>query len=379
MRLLLAAITGLLLATTLPVAGQDSTRPQQLTDLLALAAVHNPASIDSLILDMTHAGERLVAVGAYGTVLLSDDEGASWRQASVPVQVTLTAVSFPTPDKGWAVGHDAVILHSADAGESWHKQLDGWATGDLLLTAAEARMEQLGGDPDADMVLVDMADMALEEAERELEIGPNRPLLDVWFRDELYGVAVGAFNYYFVTEDGGRTWQDRSLTLPNPEALHLYTIAAIGGNTLLIAGEFGLLLRSTDGGHLWTAVDLGYEGTLFSVSGQNGSAWVAGLRGNAFYSADSGENWQAVSLGVETTLLEACSLSADTAVFAGLGGTLLRFNKTEQLVEAVGRPGGGHISSIMMLPDSVLIAGVTGIQRISLEGEQQPVSYRNGG
>ena len=33
------------------------------------------------------AGSRLVAVGEHGVIIYSDDEGASWRQASVPVNV----------------------------------------------------------------------------------------------------------------------------------------------------------------------------------------------------------------------------------------------------------------------------------------------------
>jgi photosystem II stability/assembly factor-like uncharacterized protein len=125
-------------------------------------------------------------------------------------------------------------------------------------------------------------------------------------------------------------------------------------------------------------LDLGYEGTLFTVSGQGGTAWIAGLRGNAFYSNDFGGSWNKVPLGVEATLLEACSVSADTAVFAGLGGTLLRFNLTDQSVVPVGKLGGGHISSVQMLTDSLVLAGAAGIQRISSTGERQPVSYWEG-
>ena len=40
---------------------------------------------------ITQAGQRLVAVGERGLVLLSDDAGKHWRQAQVPVSVTLTA------------------------------------------------------------------------------------------------------------------------------------------------------------------------------------------------------------------------------------------------------------------------------------------------
>jgi photosystem II stability/assembly factor-like uncharacterized protein len=353
-------------------------KPESLPDLLDLPAVASARSVDELMLDITRAGKRLVAVGAYGTIVFSDDGGANWQQASVPVQVTLTAVSFPTPDQGWAVGHDAVILHSSDGGQSWHKQLDGWQTGAILLASAQNRMAQLEAQADADMMDVDMADMALAEAEREQEVGPNRPFLDVWFRDEHYGIAIGAFNYYFVTEDGGNTWQDRSLSLPNPDVLHLYSIHAIDADTLLIVGEFGLVLRSTDAGASWRPLDLGYEGTLFTVSGTQGHAWVAGLRGNAFYSADAGDTWRHIPLGTEATILEVCSLTADEAVFGGLGGTVVRVRQGGADVAALGKPGGSHISSLLMQPESLVVAGTAGLRRQTPEGEQQPVRYEGG-
>ena len=47
-------------------------------------------------------------------------------------------------------------------------------------------------------------------------------------------------------------------------------------------------------------------------------------------------------------------------------------------VVPVGKLGGGHISSVQMLTDSLVLAGAAGIQRISSTGERQPVSYREG-
>jgi photosystem II stability/assembly factor-like uncharacterized protein len=371
------SILFLLASLLLPLAAEGE-EPERLPDLLELPAEASARSLNGLMLDVTRAGDRLVAVGAYGTILLSDDGGANWQQASVPAQVTLTAVSFPTPDQGWAVGHDAVILHSRDGGESWHKQLDGWQTGAISLAAAQDAMAQLEAQADPDMMELDVVDMALAEAEREQEVGPNRPFLDVWFRDENYGIAVGAFNYYFVTEDGGRSWQDRSLSLPNPESLHLYSIHAIANNTLLMAGEFGLLLRSTDGGSSWQALDLGYEGTLFAVSGMNGHAWIAGLRGNAFFSADAGDSWRHLALGTQATMLEVCSVSEDEAVFGGLGGTIVRVSQAGADVATIGKPGGAHLSSILMQPDSMVLAGAAGLRRQSLDGKKQTVNYQGG-
>ena len=89
------------------------------------------------MLAITRAGARLVAVGERGSILLSDDSGVSWRQAKVPVSVTLTAVQFPNAKAGWAVGHLGVVLHSADGGETWAKQLDGREAASLVLEAAK--------------------------------------------------------------------------------------------------------------------------------------------------------------------------------------------------------------------------------------------------
>ena len=43
----------------------------------------------------------------------------------MPVSSDLFAVHFANASKGWAVGHDGVVLASSDGGQSWTKQLDG--------------------------------------------------------------------------------------------------------------------------------------------------------------------------------------------------------------------------------------------------------------
>ena len=83
--------------------------PTHAVDLLELPAIQSEAASRGLLLDATARGEgALVAVGSFGVIIKSEDGGATWTQASVPASVTLTAVDFPTPEKGWAVGHDGL-------------------------------------------------------------------------------------------------------------------------------------------------------------------------------------------------------------------------------------------------------------------------------
>ena len=102
-------------------------------DVLDTPAQKSRLAPRALLSGLARAGQRVVAVGQRGHVLWSDDAGANWQQADVPVSADLVAVHFPTPDSGWAVGHDGVILHSADAGKSWTRQLDGRTLGDVLV------------------------------------------------------------------------------------------------------------------------------------------------------------------------------------------------------------------------------------------------------
>jgi len=74
----------------------------------------------SLLLDVVYTGERFVAVGDRGGIILSPD-GQTWEQVDVPVRAALTAVTFADKDHGWAVGHDAAIVGTADGGKTWSK------------------------------------------------------------------------------------------------------------------------------------------------------------------------------------------------------------------------------------------------------------------
>ena len=88
----------------------------------AIMTTHWPTLLQ---LSLARAGKRIVSVGERGVILLSDDDGKSWRQAKVPVSTTLTRVMFPEEKTGWAVGHYGVVLKSVDGGETWIKQFDG--------------------------------------------------------------------------------------------------------------------------------------------------------------------------------------------------------------------------------------------------------------
>jgi len=241
-------------------------------------AVQSALAARSVLQSAARAGDRLVAVGERGIVLLSDDQGKTWRQVPVPVSVGLTAVRFVDAQHGWAVGHGGVVLASADGGQTWTKQLDGVQAAKQLLDAAKA-----SGEP-----------RAQADAERLVADGADKPFLDALFFDAKRGIVVGAYNLAFETADGGKSWQPISGRLDNPKGLHLYAVRA-RGDELLIAGEQGLVLRSTDRGQTFQRLSVPYKGSFFTaelVGAQD--IVVAGLRGNVWKSSDAGVSWSQV-------------------------------------------------------------------------------------
>ena len=204
------------------------------------------------------AGPRLVAVGERGLVLLSDDHGGHWRQAlEVPVGVTLTAVHFADERHGWAVGHAGVILHTQDGGEHWSMQADGRR---LAALAAKAAQEALAGRPQDPA-----AQRHAKEAQRLVDDGPDKPLLDVHFRDARHGWVAGAYGLFFETRNGGRSWSSAMERLDNPKALHLYALRA-RAYEVYVVGELGQLHRSSDDGRTFAAMASPYQGTWFTVA-----------------------------------------------------------------------------------------------------------------
>ncbi len=74
----------------------------------AAIPVKNPAG--NVLIAVARAGARLVAVGEHGVIVYSDDNGQRWRQAQVPVDLTLTSIAFADANHGWAAGHYGVIF-----------------------------------------------------------------------------------------------------------------------------------------------------------------------------------------------------------------------------------------------------------------------------
>ena len=269
-----------------------------------------------LLTSVARAGHRLVAVGERGIVLLSDDDGTSWRQVGAPVRVTLTKVFFVSASQGWATGHGGVVLASADGGETWRKVFDGVAAAATELKAAETAVSSVMENDQG-------AARRLRDAQRLVADGPDKPFLDVYFRDERHGMVIGAYGLAFATDDGGEHWNSLMGELANPKGLHLYGVRPAAGG-LYIVGEQGLLLRRQGEGEAFAALPSPSTGTLFGiVSAGSGEIVVYGLRGHAYRSTSAGQSWEKLDFP-PVTMTAAMRLADGSFVLADEAGGVVR-------------------------------------------------------
>ncbi|MBR0565624.1 hypothetical protein J5J83_05770 [Azoarcus sp. L1K30] len=333
-------------------------------DLLERPAQMSIRASSAVILAVANAGSRLVAVGESGTVLLSDDNGRTWRQAgSVPASVALTGVQFVSAETGWAIGHAGVVLRTDDGGDTWTRQLDGRQIGPLAIE--EARQLQASGDAGGRL---------MRDAELLAADGPDKPLLGLYFADARHGWVVGAYGLALETEDGGRTWRTIMSRIPNTGARHLYSVFSTADG-LLVAGEQGRLFASSDGGHDFSTIESGYAGTWFGGMPLGKARLLFfGLRGNAWAQEADGR-WRQLDVGQAATLTAGLRLDDGHYLLVDEGGRLYRGATDGERLSAAGAAPVAGVSGLVRAADGALIlASMRGPYRLepgSLNGGAQ--------
>ncbi|MFT5789439.1 MAG: photosystem II stability/assembly factor-like uncharacterized protein [Shewanella sp.] len=271
-----------------------------------------PLAAKSLVLDIAQYGDTFVAVGERGHVFVYDKK---WQQVNTPTLAQLTKVFFVSEDIGWAVGHDATIIHTQDGGLTWQLQMQS----------------------------------------PEIE----KPFLDLHFFDENNGIAIGAYGLFYRTNDGGKNWtgeyhqellfeedvayleelkaEDEALYLSERNSLlpHFNRVIPVSNDLIIMVGELGLVAVSSDKGNHWQKKDFPYEGSLFNASVVDNSVYVMGLRGHLFKSDKDLAVWQEIILPVDSTINAGIPLEGSVLRIVGNAGVIIDVTEKgdTQLVE----------------------------------------------
>jgi len=204
--------------------------------------------------DIAFEGEKGIAVGALGSVVVTADGGKTWEPQAFPMSnLALLSVAMHG-GKCIAVGQVGMI-YTADDCKTWK----------LSPSATKSRL---------------------------LSVGVNKQGL---------AYAVGAFGTILKSPDFGKTWEvvkvDWTDITPEGAEPHLYDVHVGEDGVITAVGEFELVLRSTDGGKQWKTLHKG-ERSLFGLAVlEGGKIYAVGQSGALISSSDNGATWQSIKTG----------------------------------------------------------------------------------
>ena len=271
---------------------------------------------------------RGMAVGARGTLMISDDGGRSWTAEQLDTPLSLIDVAVQG-DRRLAVGQMGSIWVS-DAGEAWRAVESGTEERLMAVDMNAAGLAIAVGS--FDLILLSR-DGGETWEESPLELAPHVEgfydphLYDVQVNPDGSALIVGEFGLILRTADEGRNWDIVHQGIASLSGIHVRT-----DGTGFAVGQDGAVLRTTDGGLTWTILETPTSGNLLGVwSTADGQATVSGMR-YMIVSDDDGESWRPVTdAEVNTNWYGKMAATGSGIVAVGHSGRVIRVSRAEPL------------------------------------------------
>ena len=292
------------------------------------SAPYSSRNQQAAVLDVASCGDRLVAVGPRGLILVSRDEGRTWEQRPASIDVTLTSITCIGNHVGFAVGHEETLLRTNDEGLSWQ----------LVRTNAQ-----------------------------------GVPLLRVRFFDADSGFATGGSGVLYSTRDGGNTWTRSAITTTDDFDPHLFDIARLDDGRLVLAGEAGRLFRSDDNGISWQELPSPYSGSFFGLATPQPNKLIAfGMLGHAFVSDDAGNSWDELPTRQHESFFSSTIADGRLYLVGADGAVATAPAEDPRRLSLVPAPDRANISGLVATPGGLVYASDRGLRRTPLPAVPPP-------
>lgn len=268
----------------------------------------------------------LVGVGAQATAQSgskSEKTGLIKTLQQGIAHAAFFGISFDA-GRGVAVGARGAIFETTDGGSSW-KQVDHKLT-DLAMLAVDRRGEHT-------IAVGQMGLVMLEESPGKwikVDTGDPARLFSVSVNPEGFAIAVGEFGKVLKSEDGGRTWvsaapdwsafaDEESFGTGEPS---MYSAHVTDAGEITIAGEFGVMLRSTDRAASWRVLRPVTPGvpTIFATHFPDGpgASFAVGQDGEMLISSDGGVTWARCTVPTDSNFLGVDATADGHVVVTGM-------------------------------------------------------------
>lgn len=326
---------------------------------------NSPWLTDNTYNKVVSASQKLVAVGDRGAILLSNDKGQTWERANTPSDALLTDVCFADSQRGWAAGHDALILATKDGGRTWSIQYSDPLGGDAV--GVEEEDDYYDDDLDFDDDDFDDDGLAFPADTS------GAPLLGIWCdpaaKDHV--IAVGGFGYFLETTNGGKSWKKDMQRLANEDGWNLYALESLpqSRGALVAVGEKGTLFLSNNSGKTFERLASPYSGSFFGATAiSDNSFLIYGLEGSVWLTNNAGYGWAKVNSQVTSGFNGGAVKPDGTVVLVGNDGNLLKSFDGGQTFSQQVVLDRASLTSVLPLDNKTLV--ITSVKGIHLVSEK---------
>lgn len=212
--------------------------------------------------------------GVAGKMFKTVNGGTSWSSVNSGVVVDLYDIEFISPSTGFAVGLNGTIRKTTNGGLSWSPMSSGTSS---------------------NLLSIDMV-----SGTRGFITGSN-------------GTILSTVN--------GSTWSQQTTNIISA----INDIRSLDGTTAFACGSDARLLVTSNGGSTWQAsyLDSTYS-DLYSVDfAVNDTGWIAGQYGKIFVTFDGGTSWSPEAGATGSLLLDLKAVSGCKSTACGTGGTVV--------------------------------------------------------
>ena len=271
-------------------------------------------------------GDSAVFIGGYAS--------AAWDRQETPTTETLMGISFANTDVGAAVGTSGTILWTIDGGDNWVAQDSGT---DHHLYAVDLADSVTGTAVGKNGTLLNTVDGGATWVPRDAVT--SHDLTDVEMVNALVGTVVGKHGVIRRTTDNGDTWtpmhaiadwdwswQDGWIVTYYPRIDdEVYGISYSTPQAVMVVGEQGLVLRSSNSGTTWNpdSTVVSYESLADVAFLDRDQSFAVGFNGTIIRSIDRGLSWESLDSGTDQYLYALDFADFETGYVVGLGGTIL--------------------------------------------------------
>lgn len=265
-------------------------------------------------------GDRIVAAGYFGSLLVSVDGGQSWGAPETGTDEPLYAVALDPNGEIWAAGRRGTVLHSAD-GVSVARSTTPFDRHYFGIVAPGQGRVRVVGDFGLQLASEDGGvSWRCVPREEDVILGRISPAGPDY-------VAVGEFAT-IERLPGGDLPGERGAVHGVPEDFYIFDAwLDATGEWGVAVGLGGTVVRTDDGGANWERIDVGLVSDLYGVGGRGDRVAVVGEGGTLAVSEDRGRSFELLEVApLPLPFYDVAYSESDEAFIAGPRGLIGRLS-----------------------------------------------------